>query len=34
MRGSAALAAGWGWNVLREFWPDIEKALHRNKDQD
>jgi hypothetical protein len=33
-RGSAALAAGWGWNVFREFWPDIKKALHRSKDQD
>jgi hypothetical protein len=34
VRGSTALAAGWGWNVLREFWPDIKKALHRSKDQE
>jgi hypothetical protein len=34
MRGSTALAAGWGWNVFREFWPDIKKALHRSKDQE
>jgi hypothetical protein len=33
MRGSTALAAGWGWNVFREFWPDIKRTLRRSKDQ-
>ena len=33
MRGSTALAAGWAWNVFREFWPDIKNALHHGKDQ-
>jgi len=33
MRGSTALAAGWAWNVFREFWPDIKNALHHSKDQ-
>ena len=33
MRGSTALAAGWGWNVFREFWPDIKRSLRRSKDQ-
>jgi len=33
MRGSTALAAGWGWNVFREFWPDIKKALRHSKEQ-
>ena len=28
MRGSTALAAGYAWNVFREFWPDIKKAIH------
>jgi hypothetical protein len=28
MRGSTALAAGYAWNVFREFWPDIQKAIH------
>jgi hypothetical protein len=32
MRGSTALAAGWAWNVFREFWPDIKNALHHSKD--
>jgi len=34
MRGSTALAAGWGWNVFREFWPDIKKAIRREKVED
>jgi hypothetical protein len=33
LRGSTALAAGWAWNVFREFWPDIKNALHHSKDQ-
>lgn len=33
MRGSTALAAGWAWNVFREFWPDIRNTLHHSKDQ-
>jgi len=28
MRGSTALAAGYAWNVFREFWPDIKQAIH------
>ena len=31
MRGSTALAAGYAWNVFREFWPDIKKAIHHPK---
>jgi hypothetical protein len=27
-RGSTALATSAGWNVFREFWPDIRKKLH------
>lgn len=34
MRGSTALAAGYAWNVFREFWPDIKKAIHHPKDQE
>ena len=33
MRGSTALAAGWGWNVFREFWPDIKRTLRHSKDR-
>ena len=33
MRGSTALAAGWAWNVFREFWPDIRNTLHHSRDQ-
>jgi len=28
MRGSTALAAGYAWDVFREFWPDIKNAIH------
>jgi len=31
MRGSTALAAGYAWNVFREFWPDIKNAIHHPK---
>jgi len=31
MRGSTALAAGYAWNVFREFWPDIKRAIHHAK---
>ena len=34
MRGSTALAAGYAWNVFREFWPDIKKAIHHRKDEE
>lgn len=34
MRGSTALAAGYAWNVFREFWPDIKKAIHHPKDEE
>jgi hypothetical protein len=33
LRGSTALAAGWAWNVFREFWPDIKNTLHHSKEQ-
>lgn len=26
-RGTTALSAGFGWNMLREFWPDIKQRL-------
>jgi hypothetical protein len=29
LRGTTALSATVGWNVLREFWPDIKNSLHR-----
>jgi hypothetical protein len=32
MRGSTALAAAYAWNVFREFWPDMKKAIHHPKD--
>jgi hypothetical protein len=28
LRGTTALLAGVGWNVFREFWPDIKGTLH------
>jgi hypothetical protein len=31
VRGTTALSAGVGWNVFREFWPDIKDALHGHK---
>jgi hypothetical protein len=31
MRGSTALAGAYAWNVFREFWPDIKKAIHHPK---
>jgi len=31
LRGTTALAAGVGWNVFREFWPDIRDGLHGHK---
>jgi hypothetical protein len=34
MRGSTALAAGYAWNVFREFWPDIKKAIHHPKGEE
>jgi len=34
LRGTTALSASLGWNVLREFWPDIKNAVRRHKDQE
>jgi hypothetical protein len=34
MRGSTALAAGYAWNVFREFWPDIKKAIQHRRSGD
>jgi hypothetical protein len=31
LRGTTALSAGVGWNVFREFLPDIKDALHGNR---
>lgn len=31
LRGTTALGASVGWNLFREFWPDIKNALHGNK---
>jgi len=31
MRGSTALAAGYTWNVFREFWPDIRNVIHHRR---
>jgi hypothetical protein len=28
-RGSATLASSIGWNILREFWPDIKRTFQR-----
>ena len=28
LRGTTAMSAGLGWNVLKEFWPDIKNAVH------
>lgn len=30
-RGSTALATSVGWNVFREFWPDIRRKVHRDE---
>lgn len=30
-RGSTALGASVGFNVLREFWPDVKKKFHRKR---
>ena len=27
-QGSTTLASSIGWNIVREFWPDIRKAFH------
>jgi hypothetical protein len=34
VRGSTALAAGYAWQVFREFWPDIKNAIHHPKGQE
>jgi hypothetical protein len=34
MRGSTALTAGYAWHIFREFWPDIKKAIHHQKDEE
>ena len=34
LRGTTALSATVGWNVLREFWPDIKNSLHRHKEKE
>jgi len=31
LRGTTALSAGLGWNVLKEFWPDIKNVAHRHR---
>lgn len=31
LRGTTALSAGLGWNVFREFWPDIKRALRKQQ---
>jgi hypothetical protein len=33
LRGTTALSAGLGWNVLKEFWPDIKNAFYRHRSQ-
>ena len=32
LRGTTALSASLGWNVFREFWPDIKNFLRRSQD--
>lgn len=34
LRGTTALSATVGWNVFREFWPDIKNSLHRHKEKE
>src|SRR5262249_23125384 len=34
MRGSTALTAGYAWHLFREFWPDIKRAIHHQKDEE
>ena len=34
MRGSTALAAGYAWNVFREFWPDMKRLIHHPKSEE
>ena len=31
LRGTTALSSGLGWNVLKEFWPDIKNAVHPHR---
>jgi hypothetical protein len=31
LRGSSALGASLGWDILQEFWPDIKNVLHHGR---